>query len=229
MNGYDLTDRQKELLRKLVRYIRERKLTEPIAPVSTDQGYFIWFRGGGSLEHQGDLVGDLDALCDAGLMRVRWEKSKRLYNVKQAGYDAVDSDFEVPPSYAGAQSRPRQPVNWGKWEVIVGVIAVLIALVHGYCRMRKAGFPPCYPSPLQRHQPATRRTRPFLLLLRQPTRLSLPPLSLLSLLRHLRRLEHPSLQLLLQRYRARLTRHPQHLPRRRHQHIHPCRRRRQDY
>jgi hypothetical protein len=111
MNGYNLTDKQKELLRKLVRYIRERKLTEPIAPVSTDQGYFIWFRGGGSLEHQGDLVGDLDALCDAGLMKVRWEKGKRLYNVKQAGYDAVDNNFGaplIPESPVIAQPRKEQ-------------------------------------------------------------------------------------------------------------------------
>ena len=78
MNGYDLTDRQKELLRKLVRCVREGKLREPIAPVSTDQGYFIWFRGGGSLEHQGDLIGDLDALCDAGLMRVMGKRQEAL-------------------------------------------------------------------------------------------------------------------------------------------------------
>jgi len=37
MNRYSLTDTQKELLRKLVKHIREEKLKEPIAPVGTDQ------------------------------------------------------------------------------------------------------------------------------------------------------------------------------------------------
>lgn len=101
MNGYNLTDRQKELLRKLVKHVREEKLKEPIAPVGTDQGYFIPLRGGGSFEHPGDLIGDLDALCDAGLMGVRYSKrGNELYSIRQAGYDAVASDFEIPQPVA---------------------------------------------------------------------------------------------------------------------------------
>jgi hypothetical protein len=97
MNGYNLTDKQKELLRKLIKYVEERKLREPIAPVGTDQGYFIPLRGGGSLEHQGDLIGDLDALCDAGLISARYgAKGTKFYNVKPAGYDAVDNNFGTP-------------------------------------------------------------------------------------------------------------------------------------
>ena len=91
MNGYTLTNRQKELLHKLVEHVREGRLGEPIAPVSTDQGSFIPLRGGGSLEHRGDLIGDLDALCDAGLMGFRYSKrGDKLYSIRQAGYDAVD-------------------------------------------------------------------------------------------------------------------------------------------
>jgi len=37
MTSYNLTDRQKELLRKLVRYGREERLREPIVPVRTDE------------------------------------------------------------------------------------------------------------------------------------------------------------------------------------------------
>lgn len=97
MNRYNLTDRQKELLRKLIKYVEERRLREPITLVGTDQGYFIPLRGGGSFEHQGDLIGDLDALCDAGLISARYgAKGTKFYNIRQASYDAVDNDFEVP-------------------------------------------------------------------------------------------------------------------------------------
>ena len=110
MNGYNLTDGQKELLRKLVKHKRAGELYEPILPHSElgeEAGTFreyIHLRGKPPLEHRGDLVGDLDALCDADLMGFRWsKKGDKLYSIKQAGYDAVDSNFEVPSPYAGAQ------------------------------------------------------------------------------------------------------------------------------
>jgi hypothetical protein len=92
-------------------------MEEPIAPVGTDQGYFIPLRGGGSFEHLGDLIGDLDALCDEGLMGFRYsERGNKLYNIKQAGYDAVDNDFEVsliPESPALAQ--PMKGLSVEEW------------------------------------------------------------------------------------------------------------------
>ena len=103
MNGYNLTDGQKELLRKLVRCVREGKLEEPILPIGTQTGYFIQVCGEENIGFK--WTGDLDALCDANLMSFRWNRkgTNRLYSIKQSGYDAVDNDFEVSPSHAGAQ------------------------------------------------------------------------------------------------------------------------------
>jgi len=104
MNGDNLTDQQKELLRKLVRCVEEG--AEPPISVGFISGQrCIRFSDGTTLEHQqGDLIGDLDALCDADLMRVRYsEKGTKLYSIKQAGYDAVDNDFKAPPAPPEAQ------------------------------------------------------------------------------------------------------------------------------
>ena len=103
MNGYNLTDAQKELLRKLVRCVREGKLEEPLLPIGTQTGYFFQVPGEENIGFK--WTGDLDALCDANLMSFRWNRKRtnRLYGIKQAGYDAVDNDFEVSPSHVGAE------------------------------------------------------------------------------------------------------------------------------
>lgn len=116
MNGYNLTDRQKELLRKLVRCVREEGSEEPISASYTLGQRCIQFFDGTTLEYQGDLFGDLDALCDVDLMGVRYnERGNKLYNIKQAGYDAVDSDFEVPQPIAS-----RIPLT-GDDKIAVGI------------------------------------------------------------------------------------------------------------
>jgi len=97
MNGYNLTDKQKELLRKLVRCVREEGLEQPISASYTFGQRCIQFFDGTTLEYQGDLFGDLDALCDEDLMSFRYnERGNKLYNIKQAGYDAVDNNFGTP-------------------------------------------------------------------------------------------------------------------------------------
>jgi hypothetical protein len=104
MNGYNLTDRQKELLRKLVRLAKEGKLDEPIIPLFRDGRLCIDLRREGSLDLQGDGIGDLHALYDADLMNLRFSrKGTELYSIKQTGYDAVENEFEVPPPRAAAQ------------------------------------------------------------------------------------------------------------------------------
>ena len=116
MNGYNLTDRQKELLRKLVRHIREDKLKEPISVSYTLGQRCIRFFGGETFEYQGDLIGDLDALCDVDLMGFRYnERGNKLYNIKQAGSDAVDSNFTVPQPIAS-----RTPLT-GDDKIAVGI------------------------------------------------------------------------------------------------------------
>lgn len=113
MNGYNLTDRQKELLRRLVRCVREEGSEEPISASYTFSQRCIQFFDGTTLEYQGDLFGDLDALCDAGLMGARYsQKGTKLYSIRQAGYDAVDNDFGAPlilESPALAQPAKGQP------------------------------------------------------------------------------------------------------------------------
>jgi hypothetical protein len=97
MNGYNLTDRQKELLRKLVKCVSEEGAEEPISASYTFGQRCIQFFDGTTLEYQGDLFGDLDALCDEDLMSFRYnERGNKLYNIKQAGYDAVDNNFGTP-------------------------------------------------------------------------------------------------------------------------------------
>jgi hypothetical protein len=48
--------------------------------------------------------GDLDALCDLDLVGFRYNsKGNKIYTVKQAGYDAVASDFVLPEAPTTAQ------------------------------------------------------------------------------------------------------------------------------
>ena len=97
MNGYNLTDRQKELLRKLVKCVSEEGAEQPISASYTFGQRCIQFFDGTTLEYQGDLFGDLDALCDEDLMSFRYsERGNKLYNIKKAGYDAVDNNFGTP-------------------------------------------------------------------------------------------------------------------------------------
>lgn len=99
MNGYNLTQRQKELLQNLVALIRKGKLEEPILPISFASGeYHFNLKEGKDWVVIGDVRGDLIALCDADLMSsTRGVKTgTQVYHIKQAGYDAVDNNFASP-------------------------------------------------------------------------------------------------------------------------------------
>lgn len=94
MVGYNLTARQKELLRKLVEYEREGRLEQPLRFVL---GPGIQLTDGGVLEAEGNLHGDLAALYEADLLGLTYgSRGQRLYDIGQAGHDAVDKDFELP-------------------------------------------------------------------------------------------------------------------------------------
>jgi len=95
MARYNLTERQKELLRAIVENIRAGKLQEPIIPVVEigGGGYVI----GIEKNFGPSVTGDLEVLSEEGLLS--WQlnsRGKKIYTVKQAGYDAVDNDFEIP-------------------------------------------------------------------------------------------------------------------------------------
>ncbi len=90
-----LSVRQKMLLRTLVHYDRQGRLNDFIAPYpsSTPGEFSIHVLGGNSLIIQGTQ--DLDYLCQAGLLRLRWDRSgfAKLYGLTAASYRAVEMDF----------------------------------------------------------------------------------------------------------------------------------------
>lgn len=104
MNGFNLTNGQKDLLRKIVAALRDGKLAEPILAISIRDKTIIQLQGGDNRIEFG-WISNLDALCDADLMSFQWNRKgkNKLYSVKQAGYDAVDNNFMVIPTHEGNQ------------------------------------------------------------------------------------------------------------------------------
>lgn len=103
LDGYNLTDNQKNLLRDLVRLDREGKLKGPLLYITGGFGgapESLLGSGENTLEFEwpGDLAGDLNALCGADLMSFDWAGHNKHYRINQAGYDAVDVDSEFPAS-----------------------------------------------------------------------------------------------------------------------------------
>lgn len=103
LDGYNLTDNQKKLLRDLVRLNREGKLKEPLLYVAGGFGgapESLLGSGENTLEFEwpSDLAGDLNALCGADLMSFDWASHNKHYRINPAGYDAVDIDSEFPAS-----------------------------------------------------------------------------------------------------------------------------------
>ncbi|RMG97558.1 MAG: hypothetical protein D6706_08350 [Chloroflexi bacterium] len=103
MKSVTLTARQKDLLRTLVALTQEGKLSDPIIPIpfGTPTQYAVYLRGAESFRFK--HLSDLDALCDAGLLRFRWNRqgTGKLYTITQAGFTAVSTNFSLPPSPLG--------------------------------------------------------------------------------------------------------------------------------
>ncbi len=94
-----LTTEQKTLLRTLVGFIEAGKLKEPIVPFPVGQPttqFAIYLKGEDSFKFK--RISDLDSLCDAGLLRYRWNRqgTGKLYYVTEAGATAVANDFQAP-------------------------------------------------------------------------------------------------------------------------------------
>jgi len=101
MATYNLTEKQKHLLRTIVASLDDGKLEEPIIPACSFDGCSIIGidEGFGS-----NLRGDLNALCDLDLMGFSYNsRGNRIYTVKQAGHDAVANDFMLPEAPTTAQ------------------------------------------------------------------------------------------------------------------------------
>ena len=94
MAKYNLTDRQKELMRVIVGHIRSGKVVEPIIPVVTAGGEYII---GIDKDFSPNLTGNLEVLAEEGLLSRQFNNGgDTIYTVKQAGYEAVDNNFEIP-------------------------------------------------------------------------------------------------------------------------------------
>ncbi|MAU00177.1 MAG: hypothetical protein CL608_23805 [Anaerolineaceae bacterium] len=99
MGLFLLTTEQKTLLQTLVGFIEMGKLKEPIVPFPVGQPttqFAIYLKGEDSFKFK--RISDLDSLCDAGLLRYRWNRygNGRLYYVTEAGATAVANNFKMP-------------------------------------------------------------------------------------------------------------------------------------
>jgi len=98
MANYNLTTRQKEVLRRLVEGVKYGQANEPLIVVCTFQDCEVI--GIGTFDHS--LSGDLDILCDADLLGFSYNsRGDKIFTIKQSGYDAVEYNFvapELPPS-----------------------------------------------------------------------------------------------------------------------------------
>lgn len=99
MSFFLLTTEQKTLLRTLIAFTEAGKLKEPITPFPAGKPtthFAIHLRGEDSFKFK--RISDLDNLCDAGLLRYRWNRqgNGKLYYVTKAGATAVTNDFQAP-------------------------------------------------------------------------------------------------------------------------------------
>ena len=101
MANYNLTPRQKEILRRLVEGVKSGQAHEPLIPVCSLQDCEI-IGINGTFEHS--LLGDLDVLCQVDLLAFRYNSSgNKIYTIKQSGYDAVENNFIAPELPLSAQ------------------------------------------------------------------------------------------------------------------------------
>ena len=96
MAKYDLTPKQKTLLKIIVEQLNAGTAKEPLIPVCTmSDCSIIGIKG--NFDH--NLLGDLEILAEAGLLGFRYNrKGDKIYTVKQSGYNAIENNFEIPES-----------------------------------------------------------------------------------------------------------------------------------
>lgn len=90
---YDITDKQKELLRSIVQHDNEGKLFQKglLKLISGDDKYILW---GCSIELE-SLI-DLDTLCDVGLLNKEQAEPDPVYRIKNTAHTAIANEFKMP-------------------------------------------------------------------------------------------------------------------------------------
>lgn len=101
---YRLNPAQRSLLKSLVSFIQDGKLKEPIGAFplgNPPTAYAIHLRGENSFVFED--YGDLDALCQAGMLSFRWNRTGmgKLYFLTEAGQTAVSQNFKAPVTAIG--------------------------------------------------------------------------------------------------------------------------------
>ncbi|HEX6387300.1 MAG TPA: hypothetical protein VF177_21750 [Anaerolineae bacterium] len=103
MKPHHLNSRQKALLRTLVNYTNAGKIKETIVPIPFGEPTRFAILVHGEDSYIFRRISDLDALCDAGYMRYRWNRQGlgKIYTITEAGFTAVAGDFQTPPPPIG--------------------------------------------------------------------------------------------------------------------------------
>ncbi len=93
MAKYNLTQKQRDLLVKLVEAIRSGECSEPFYLLQSSLGCEI-MRLEGRFDYS--VVNDLTVLGEQGLLNIIYDKRGDMnFTIKQSGYDAVENDFEI--------------------------------------------------------------------------------------------------------------------------------------
>lgn len=109
-----LNARQKSLLQKLVGFIIDGKLKEPIVPFplrNPSTHYAIYLRGEQSFKFK--RISDMDALCDADYMNFRWNRigTTKLYTITKTGFEAAQSNFRLAPGLYGINTNLQEIIT----------------------------------------------------------------------------------------------------------------------
>lgn len=96
MVAYNLTERQRELLRILVNGCRNEGWGETFMDVSTFGGYsLVSMQGGGSIDIED--IDDMNVIAATGLLlKQTSHKGTARYTLTQAAFEAVENGFKVP-------------------------------------------------------------------------------------------------------------------------------------
>ncbi len=101
MAEYNLTSKQKQLLKTIIDAVESGQAKEPLIPVISMVGSSI-IGVPGDFDH--NLIGDLEILSEADLLGSRLNnKGNKIYTVKQSAYNAIGNDFLIPENQVPTQ------------------------------------------------------------------------------------------------------------------------------
>lgn len=101
MTEYNLTPRQRELLKTIVEQMKSGKAQEPLIPIISNSGSTLMGIQG---NFGRNLIGDLEALCKVDLLGFHHNsRGTKVYTVKQSAYDAIENNFVIPENQVPTQ------------------------------------------------------------------------------------------------------------------------------